>query len=109
MNKHKSHFVVFYHKLLILTILGELQSDFCKYLTEFDQISLKILPYLTDFSPQLMACMSIAPITAADGMVALVEYRGLSTNIFLAKFSTKRLLIYRKNLWNQCLTWTQTI
>ena len=40
-----------------LIILGELQSDFCINLTEFYQISLKNLPYLTDFSPQLMACM----------------------------------------------------
>ena len=39
--------------------MGELQSDFCKNLTEFYQISLKNLPYLTDFSPQLMACMNI--------------------------------------------------
>ena len=29
-------------------------SDFCKTFTEFYQISLKKLPYLTDFSPQLM-------------------------------------------------------
>ena len=29
----------------------------CKSLTEFYQISLKILPHLTDFSSQLMACM----------------------------------------------------
>ena len=32
---------------------------FCKNLTEFYQISLKNLPYLTDFSPQLMACMKV--------------------------------------------------
>ena len=38
------------------TILGELQSDVYENLTEFCRISLKILPYLTDFSPQLMAC-----------------------------------------------------
>ena len=37
--------------------MGELQSDFCENLTEFYPISLKDLPYLTDFSPQLMACM----------------------------------------------------
>ena len=42
---------------MLLTILGEIQSDFCKNLTEFYQISLKNLPYLADFSPQLMACM----------------------------------------------------
>ena len=35
----------------------ELKSYFCKSLTEFYQISIKILPNLTDFSPQLMACM----------------------------------------------------
>ena len=41
-------------------MLGELQRDFCKNLTEFNQISLKILPYVTDVSPQLMACMRVA-------------------------------------------------
>ena len=40
-----------------LAIVGELESDFCKNLTEFYQISLKNLPHLTDFSPQLMANM----------------------------------------------------
>ena len=40
-----------------MTINTPLQSDFCKNLTEFYQISLKNLPYLTDFSPQLMARM----------------------------------------------------
>ena len=38
---------------------GELQSIFCKNLTEFYQISLKNLPHLTDFSPQLMACVNM--------------------------------------------------
>ena len=33
--------------------MGELQSDFCKNLTEFYQISLKNVPHLTAFSPQL--------------------------------------------------------
>ena len=42
---------------LILTLLGELQIDFCKNLTEFYLISLKHLSYLTDFSLQLMAYM----------------------------------------------------
>ena len=47
-----------YIKLKIfLTILWELQSDFCKNLTEFYWISLKNLGYLIDFSPQLMACV----------------------------------------------------
>ena len=32
---------------------------FVKHLTEFYQISLKNLPYHTDFSPLLMACMQI--------------------------------------------------
>ena len=41
-----------------LVILGELQSDFSENLTEFYQISLKSLVYLTDFSPKLMACMT---------------------------------------------------
>ena len=40
-----------------MTIFEELQSDFCKNLTEFYQISLNNLHYLTDFSPKLMACM----------------------------------------------------
>ena len=37
--------------------LGPLWPSRCKSLTEFYQISLKILPNLTDFSSQLMACM----------------------------------------------------
>ena len=61
-NKHKSHLVVFITRFLhlnkrLLTILGALQSDFCKNLSELYQISRKNLPYLTDFSPQHMACM----------------------------------------------------
>ena len=40
-----------------MDILGEFQSDFCENLAEFYQIFLKILAYLTDFSPQFMACM----------------------------------------------------
>ena len=40
--------------ILIKSILEELQSDFCKNLKEFYQISLKHLPYLIDFSPLLM-------------------------------------------------------
>ena len=39
---------------------GKLQSGVKENLIEFCQIFLKILPYLTDFSPQLMACMLIA-------------------------------------------------
>ena len=42
---------------MLLTSLGELQSDFCKNLIEICKTSLKNLPYLTDFSPLLMACM----------------------------------------------------
>ena len=42
---------------VFLVMLGEFHSDFCENLTEFYQISLKILVYLTDFSPQFMACM----------------------------------------------------
>ena len=37
----------------------ELKSYFCKSLTEFYQISLKILLNFTDFSSQLMACMQL--------------------------------------------------
>ena len=44
----------------LLTTLGELQRDFYKNLTEFDQISLKNLPHLTDFNPQPMAWMQSA-------------------------------------------------
>ena len=36
---------------------GRLLFDFCETLTVLYQISLKSLVYLTDFSPQLMACM----------------------------------------------------
>ena len=59
---YKSYFIVSVRSLLKLnkgnrnTFL-ELKSYFCKSLTEFYQISLKILPNLTDFSSQLMACM----------------------------------------------------
>ena len=60
-----------YHALLCLSqasyiqikafdYFGGLQSDFCKNLTEFYQSSIKNLLYLTDFSPQLMACMNNA-------------------------------------------------
>ena len=55
-NKHKSHFVVFITTFLHL---NKAFWQFCKNLTEFYQISLKNLPYLTDFSPQLMACMTL--------------------------------------------------
>ena len=37
--------------------MGEIQHDFYKNHTEFYQVSLKNLPHLTNFSPQLMACM----------------------------------------------------
>ena len=59
-SQNLAHLEANSHKLL--TILGELQSDFYKNLTEFYQISLKNLPYLTDFSPQLMACMILTNI-----------------------------------------------
>ena len=39
--------------------LGSFKAIFCDSLTEFYQISLKILPNLTDFSSQLMACKLI--------------------------------------------------
>ena len=39
--------------------MGEIQSDFCKNLTEFYQIANKKELYLTDFSSQLMVCMAI--------------------------------------------------
>ena len=41
--------------------MRELLSDFCENLTEFYQISLKILVYLADFCPQIMACMFFFP------------------------------------------------
>ena len=46
--------------------MGELQSDFYKNLTEFYQISLKKLPYLTDFSPLLMAYMTLRGIAVVN-------------------------------------------
>ena len=60
--EHKSHFVVFITSFLHLNkgfwlFWGRSKVVFEKNLTEFYQISLKDLPYLTDFSPQLMACM----------------------------------------------------
>ena len=61
-NKHKSHFVLFITVFWHLNkgfwlFWGSSKSDFCKNLPEFYQISHKNLPDLTDFSPQLMACM----------------------------------------------------
>ena len=61
-NKHKSHFLMFITNFLHLNkgfwlFWGSSKVIFVKNLTEFYQISLKTLPYLTDFSPQLMACM----------------------------------------------------
>ena len=61
-SKYKSHIIVSVRILLKLNKgkkihLGSLKAFFCKSLTEFYQISLKILPNLTDFSSQLMACM----------------------------------------------------
>ena len=60
-NKHKSHFVVFITSFLHLNkgfwlFWGSSKVFFVK-ISQFYQISLKNLPYLTDFSPQLMACM----------------------------------------------------
>ena len=51
--------------------MRELQRDFCKNLTEFYQISLKNLPYLTDFSPQLTACCE----NTAFGRCSFVEMK----------------------------------
>ena len=65
MKKYKSLTVVVFTSFLqerkktLNYIGGELQSDVYENLTEFCQISLKILPYLTDLGPQLMACMHI--------------------------------------------------
>ena len=47
-----------YIKIKVFGFKGEFQSDFCENLTEFCQISLKILVNLTDFNPQAMACMN---------------------------------------------------
>ena len=54
-------FTSFLHgkKKKTLDNIGELQSDAEENLTEFSQISLQSLSYLTDFSLQLMACMEI--------------------------------------------------
>ena len=48
-------------------------SDLYENLTEFCQISLKILPYLKDFSPQLMACME---------MTGIILWENKNTKIF---------------------------
>ena len=68
----------------------ELKSYFCKSLTEFYQISLKILPNLTDFSSQLMACMNMAggQVTEGNGlqlkkkMEDFVQSLSLSSPVF---------------------------
>ena len=54
-------FTSFLHgkKKKTLDNIGELQSDAEENLTEFSQISLQSLSYLTNFSLQLMACMEI--------------------------------------------------
>ena len=74
-----------------MTTLGDLQIDFCKNLTEFDQISLKNLPYLTDFCPQLMACMhKIFQISQNVQTVFLFSILGMRTGSFeLGKFVRK--------------------
>ena len=53
--------------------MGDLQSDVCKNLTEFYQISLKNLPYLTDFSPQLMACMRAVTLRTEASQPVCIE------------------------------------
>ena len=53
--------------------LGSSKVIFVKNLTGFDQIYLKILPYLTDFSPQLMACMSFTWLTKSDLSVGNIQ------------------------------------
>ena len=47
----------FYIKIKTFDYFGGAPNGFCKNLTEFYQFSLKNFPNLTDFSPQLMACM----------------------------------------------------
>ena len=59
-----NHTVVFITSFLHINkgfrlLWGSFKVIFCKNLTEFYQISLKNLPDLTDFSLQLMACMSM--------------------------------------------------
>ena len=61
-NKHKSHYVVFITSSLHLNksfwlLWRSSKVIFYKNLTEFYQISLKNLTHLTDFNPQLMACV----------------------------------------------------
>ena len=61
-SKHKLHFIVSIRSLFKLTQgfkipLGSLKAIFVKVSQNFYQISLKILPNLTDFSSQLMTCM----------------------------------------------------
>ena len=72
--------------------MGELQSDFCKYLTEFYQISLKNLPHLTDFSPQLMACM----------------YHGWPTWINVQKCNWETFSRFKRNTTNIALKFSFT-
>ena len=47
-----------YIKIKVFGFKGEFQSNYCENLTEFYQISLKILVNLTDFNPQAMAFMN---------------------------------------------------
>ena len=60
-NNHISHFVVFITSFIhsnegFWQFWGSFKLIFVK-ISEFYQIFLKNLPYLTNFSPQLMACM----------------------------------------------------
>ena len=48
---------VSYIKIKAFWLLWGSSTGFCENPVQFYQISLKILVYLTDFSPQFMACM----------------------------------------------------
>ena len=55
-----------YIKIKVFDYVWGAKSDFCKNLTEFYQIALEHLFYLTDCSPQLMACMNMGVLALCD-------------------------------------------
>ena len=69
----------------LLTILGELQSDFYKHLTEFYQISLK---NSTNFSPQLMVCLEKLHTKLREFFSSAMK--DVFQTLFLSSFSWKK-------------------
>ena len=76
-------------KYPLFDYFGTLQSDFCKNLTEFYQISFRNLPYLIDFSPQLMARMNFNQRTSGPVNAHLTPGPGIYFNAFIHVYSPR--------------------